>query len=271
MSVDAIAKLSGLVARPEGEWTLAEGALAIDRLEHDGSRESTVHARLDELGEAARRHLGVRCHPRFAARRLARVVLGEGGFTLVAPDAQQASHSFLTDVVESRCGTSLLLALVFHEVARRAGHRFELIGVPGRTLLTLGFGGEVLLFDPADEGRPLLREDVAQLGGPQQPFREGWLRPLERTQVLARILTSIKAEYWRSSDYARSLTAIRMLLEIRPDDPREIRDRGRILFMLKRYREAIEAFENYLAFHPYADDAEVVRMLIVEARQGLAQ
>jgi regulator of sirC expression with transglutaminase-like and TPR domain len=59
------------------------------------------------------------------------------------------------------------------------------------------------------------------------------------------------------------------MLVIRPEDPREIRDRGRLLFLLGRLGEAIRAFESYLAHNPRGEDADVVRMLIQEARAGL--
>ena len=39
-----------------------------------------------------------------------------------------------------------------------------------------------------------------------------------------------------------------------------------MLLLLKRHREAIDAFEAYLMHNPRGEDAYVVRMLIQEAR-----
>jgi regulator of sirC expression with transglutaminase-like and TPR domain len=266
--------LEDLLSRPVGSWTLAEGALAIARLEHAGLDAPACLAQLDRLGAAARAAVGDARHPRFVASGIARVLFEDEGFALVEDDNEALPAScFLDQVLTTRTASPTLLALLFIETARRAGFRFEAVALPGRFLVRHGASDEIFLFDPARAGRPVsldeARRMVADGTGGRTEFREGYLRPLAAQQILARILANLKAIYWRGPDYERALDAVELMLAIRPDDPREIRDRGRLMFLMGRMRDAISAFEAYLAHNPRGEDADVVRMLLVEARAGL--
>lgn len=265
--------LGELLSRPVGSWTLAEGALAIARLGADDLDAAAAIARLDALGVAARAAIGGARHPRFVASGIARVLFEEEGFRLAEESESLPETCMLDRVLETRVGSSTLLALVFMEVARRTGFRYESVSMPGHLLLRTGHGQEVFLFDPDRQGRPVsiaeARRMVAEASGGRIEFREGYLRPLSPPQLLARILGNLKAISWRLTDLLAALDAVELLLAIRPDDPREIRDRGRLLFLMGQLGEAIGAFESYLAHNPRGEDADIVRMLLVEARAGL--
>lgn len=274
MQSDALDSLTDLLARPEGTWTLAEGALALARLAHPDLDPTPVLEALDALGQRGREAVGRARHPRFAAAGLARLLFEEEAFSVVRAGEETFDALRLDCLLERRAGTPGLLALLFAEIARRAGFRFEPIALPGMSLLRTDHAGAPFLLDPSRGGLPLSVDDVkrmvADASGGTAEFREGWLRPLSREQVLARLLGHAKALLWRGGDHERALVAIRLLLAIRPDDPREIRDSGRLLFLLGRYREAIMAFESYLQHNPHGEDAEAVRRLMLEARSGLS-
>jgi regulator of sirC expression with transglutaminase-like and TPR domain len=266
--------LEELLSQPVGSWSLAEGALAIARLERGDLDAPACLAELDRLGAAAREAVGDARHPRFVASGIAQVLYTDEGFRLAEEEGDALPASCLLDqVLATRVAAPTLLALVFVEVARRAGFRFETVSLPGHFLLRHGASEEVFLFDPSRQARPVsldeARRMVADGSGGRIEFREGYLRPLTPPQVLARILANLKAIYWRGPEYERALDVVDLMLAIRPDDPREIRDRGRLLFLMGRMRDAIAAFESYLAHNPRGEDADVVRMLLVEARAGL--
>ncbi|RMG43423.1 MAG: hypothetical protein D6718_12320 [Acidobacteria bacterium] len=265
--------LEELLSRPEGTWSPAEGALAIARLGRPGLAPEPYLRRLDELGRKARERVGRARHPRFVAGAVASVLLDREGFR-VTGTVDAPEHCFLDRVLDGAPATPTLLALVFIEVARRCGFRFDGVGMPGRFLLRRDDGERPFLFDPLDRFQPVdlarCAEIVHQATGGRVSFREGHLRPITASQLLARIAANLKAVYWRAGDYERALTAVQMILTIRPGDPREIRDRGRALFLLGRFGEAIESFETYLAHNPRGEDADVVRMLLQEARAGLS-
>ncbi len=274
MRDDALVSLNELLSRPEGSWTLAEGALAIARLDRPEVDAAAVLKALDELGEQVRAAVGGAWHPRFVAAGISRVLFVEYGFAAPEPGCEGPECLRLDQVLAERAGAPIMLALLWIEVARRAGHRFEVVAFPGSPLLRCDRDGVPYLFDPARDGFPMSLDDVRRMvvEGSQGKleFREGWLRPVTREQVLARVIAGLKSLYWRAGHYDHTLRAIRMLLAIRPDDPREIRDSGRLLFLQGRYHDAISAFESYLSHNPHGEDADVVRMLLLEARAGLS-
>ncbi len=275
--MNAIETLSELLARPEGRWSLAEGALAVARLRDPGLSFEAIAASMDELGAEARAAVGGARHPRFVAAGVGRALFERRGFVAVPQGDEYPEALYIDRALETRRALPSLLVLLFIETARRAGFRFSAIALPGMTLLRHDSGERPFLFDPVRAARPVTLDEVrgmvaSALAGktPKPPeFREGWLRPLTQEQLLARMLTNLKALYWRAGDYDAALGAIRLLLAIRPDDPREIRDSGRLLFLLTRYRDAIGAFETYLSHNPRGEDADAVRMLLLEARAGL--
>lgn len=276
MDVNAIETLSELLARPEGRWSLAEGAVAVARLRDPGLSFEAIAASMDELGAEAREEIAGARHPRFVAAGIARALFERRGFTAVPQGDEQPEALFIDLALATRRALPSLLVLLFIETARRAGFRFSAIALPGMTLLRHDAGDRPFLFDPVRAARPVTVDEVrgmvssALAGKASKPeFREGWLRPLTQEQLLARMLTNLKALHWRAGHYDAALGAIRLLLAIRPDDPREIRDSGRLLFLLTRYHDAIGAFETYLSHNPHGEDADAVRMLLLEARAGL--
>lgn len=274
MESSAIVALNELLARPEGSWTLADGALAIARLARPNLDPAAAFEHLEELGGKARLAVGQASHPRFVAAGIARTLFVVEGFRVWTAGGESASGLHLDRLFETKVGAPPLLAVLFIEVARRTGFRFEPIALPGASLLRRDHRGAAHLFDPAAGAREVTLDECRRIAargaGAQAEFREGWLRPVSSKQVLARLLGALKAAHWRASEHDYALAATEMLLAIRPDDPREIRDFGRLLFLQGRYREAVEAFESYLAQNPAGEDADAVRMLLIEARAGLS-
>ncbi len=264
--------LADLLSQPEGAWSLADGALAVAHVETPDCDVSMARAQLEALGKAARNHLGDASHPRFAAAAVSRVLFLEKGYR-GCTDAEETPDTAMLDVMlRTRIGTPNLLSILFVETARRAGLRFSGVSLPGRFLLRQEHGDQFFLFDPQAEGRPVSIAQCKELvssNGRRIEFREAFLRPLTNAQMLARLVSHLKSIYWRAGAHERALLTVRMLLTIRPDDPREIRDQGRLFYLMGKLPEAISAFENYLHHNPRGEDAEAVRMLLLEARASL--
>jgi regulator of sirC expression with transglutaminase-like and TPR domain len=271
----ALMTLQELVSRPEGSWTLAEGALAVARLGRPDLEPEASLAELRRLADATLRAVGRECHPRFFVPGLSRYLLEQEGFTVREGDDAEPELSYLDQVLATRVGSPTLITTVLIETARLCGRRLAAIALPGRLLLRHDHRESPSLYDPLLGGVRVSHEDCRALAsahaGRPQEFRAGWLRPLAHEQLLARMLAHLKSAFWRRGAHEQALAAVQLLLTIRPDDPREIRDSGRIFFALERYREAIEAFESFLCHNPYGEDADAVRMLLLEARAGLAQ
>ena len=128
--------------------------------------------------------------------------------------------------------------------------------------------------DAYHKGRILTPEDCARIveeqSGGSLPFQPGFLRAVTKKQIIARVLTNLKVLHWKTRDFEQALAAVELLFVVRSDDPRELRDRGRLRLWTMRYEEAIQDLEDYLARVPGAEDSAEIRAEIREARQGLA-
>jgi len=92
-------------------------------------------------------------------------------------------------------------------------------------------------------------------------FRPEHLEPTPPRAVVARLLTNLKAIYWRRNDYRRALGVSERLILVNPNLPEEYRDRGVLRAHLRDYAAALPDLEHYLALVPEAPDAARVRWL----------
>jgi len=86
-------------------------------------------------------------------------------------------------------------------------------------------------------------------------------------QILARMLTNLKAIYFNNQEYAKALSIADRLVILHPHAACEIRDRGLLSFQVKRYAEASADLERYLRLAPEAEDSEVIREHLRTLRQ----
>jgi regulator of sirC expression with transglutaminase-like and TPR domain len=269
-------RLARLLGAEEEAVDLALAALAVARLGNPDLREEPFLARLDELGAAAREAVGVATEPRWVVAALNRLLFEERGFRANALDFDDPSNSYLDRVLERRTGIPISLSLVYMEVAARAGVSCEGVGLPFHFIVRV-FGPEErsVLVDPYHEGRILLLDDCARivedLSGGTVDFQPGFLRGVTKRQIVARILTNLKVCHWRARRLEEALAVEDMILAIRAEDPRELRDRGRLRLWTGRYRGAIEDLEHYLALVPAATDADEIRADLAAARKGLSE
>ncbi|MDQ7005691.1 MAG: tetratricopeptide repeat protein [Acidobacteriota bacterium] len=263
--------LEALLAQPDGSWSLAEGALAVARIGGREVDEAACLAELDRLGRRARRAMGTARHPRFLAGGLARLLFTEEGFA--GPEDPAPEHWLIDVALAGRQAGPSLLGVILIEVGRRSGVRLAPVGLPDRLLLRLGREEQARFFDPESGLEEWSREAIGRWietrSGGHDTFREGHLREITATQALARLVWDIKIHAWTHRELDLALEAAEMMLTIRPDDPREIADRGRILFALGRYEEAIGQFEAFLSCCPRGEEAEGMRELILDARRRL--
>jgi regulator of sirC expression with transglutaminase-like and TPR domain len=269
-------RLARLLDEEEETIDLARAALAVARLGRPELREETFLARLDELGAAARAAVGAATEPRWVVAALNRVLFEDEGFRPNALDFDDPSNSYLDRVLERRTGIPISLSVVFMEVALRAGIACEGVGLPFHFIVRV-FGPDErsALVDPYHQGRMLQVDDCARivedLSGGTVEFQPGFLRGVTKRQVVARLLTNLKVCHWRNRRLEEALAVEDMILAVRAEDPRELRDRGRLRLWTGRYRGAVEDLERYLALVPAATDADEIRADLAEARRGMSE
>jgi regulator of sirC expression with transglutaminase-like and TPR domain len=182
--VDATARFVEVVRGPAATIPLDEALLLVAAHDHDLDIDA-ARARLDELaaGVADGDLDGL----------LAVLFAGEAPFVGDAEDYHHPDNSFLDRVIARRRGLPILLASVAIEVGERAGVCLAPVGMPGHFLLRDCHDEDVFV-DPFHGGRrldPGACEQIFRRLHPGQDFEPGYLDPVDRPTVVARVLTNL--------------------------------------------------------------------------------
>jgi regulator of sirC expression with transglutaminase-like and TPR domain len=248
---------------------LAVAALMIARIEYPTLDASVYLERLDELGRnaASRVATATRINQEWAAQPgpLASVValnqylFSEEGFVGNQMQYEDPRNSFLNEVLDRRTGIPITLALVYMEVARRAGVLVEGINFPGHFLVRApaprdhlddssdliidAFHGGALLSE--DACRELLRRHAAE--GTVDTSR---LTQATKPQILVRMLTNLKRTYMKMRSFPQARDVTHLLLAVNPAAINELRDRGLIAYQMHDFSAALRDLQSYLDLAP---------------------
>jgi len=174
-------------------------------------------------------------------------------------------------VLDRRTGIPITLGVVYMEVARRIGVRATGVGFPGHFLVRLTGEPRDLLLDPYRDGMSVHEEDcqrmLSEISGGKLELRDQHLSSVTKHDMIARLLMNLKGAYLRAEDDAGALAAVDKLLLLHPDDAEEVRDRGLLLYRLRRYVPALRALEHYLAARPEAPDRESLEVHLRNLRR----
>ncbi len=206
--------------------------------------------------------------------RLRTYVFEELGFRGYRRDYYSPNNSLLHEVIKRRRGVPLTLAIVFMELGWRAGIPFEGVGFPGHFLVRLPGEPRDLLLDPYKRGMSVHEEDCRQMlleaTGGRMSYDQRLTVSVGKRDMVVRLLHNLKGSYLRAGEDALALTAVERLLLLSPGDPDEIRDRGLLLFRLRRYRAALDSLRAYLATMPLAHDRETIESHIAALREMIS-
>ena len=241
---------------------LAAAALAIARIEYPSLDAGHYLGALDRMGDDVRDRLGsARVFGEDAITLLNEYLYDEQRFTGNRDRYEDPRNSFLNEVLDRRTGIPISLAVVYLEVARRAGVRVAGINFPGHFLLrTAGelspvlSGPEFLIVDPFHGGALLseydCREMLRQHVGDDAAFDRDLLAPATRQEIVVRMLVNLKRLYVRMRSFPQARFVSDLLLTVAPSAVSELRDRGLLAYHLQDFGAALRDLENYLQLLP---------------------
>ncbi len=247
-----------MVSLPEEDVDLTLASLYIAGEEYP---DLDVDACLDALDAIASRTKAVLPNDATLSERfvaLGKHLSGGEGFHGDSQAGRDHRNGYLNQVLERRRGSSIALCVLYKVVASRCGIVLEGVGLPGHFILRHAAGGDILYLDPFNNGVLMTRADceasVRERYQGRVPFKEEFLLPYDKKQMLVRLLTFIKVAYFEGKDYAKSLAASDRIAIIDPGLSVNIRERARLNYLMGKYREAIRSLELYLRLFPKADD-----------------
>jgi regulator of sirC expression with transglutaminase-like and TPR domain len=261
-TTQVVAELERAMRAPGEE--LAPAALAIALIEYPALDPGPYLNRLDRMGEQAGMRLSTAADaPReLSVRVFNEFLYDELGFTGNREHYDDPRNSFLNEVLDRRTGIPISLAVIYLEVARRAGLRVSGINFPGHFLLRADEppGAEGLIVDPFHGGAVLSEYDCRQLlrrhVGEEAAFDRGLLAPATRHDIVVRMLVNLKRLYVRMRSFPQARFVSTLLLAIDPSAISELRDRGLLAYHLDDFAAALRDLEEYLRLAPKSDPAE---------------
>jgi regulator of sirC expression with transglutaminase-like and TPR domain len=256
-------KLLRALDEPGDELTPA--ALVVARLEYPRLDPRSSLARLDALGRDAARRVA-RAGPAAPApvrvAAVSRFLYEEQRFTGNRERYDDPRNSFLNEVLERRTGIPITLAIVYIEVARRAGVHVEGVNFPGHFLLRVpdaadAAGGDSIILDPFHDGARLAEADCRRLleqhVGEEAAFDRRLLEPATRRQIVTRMLVNLKRSYVRLRSMPQARAVADLLVSLDPAALSELRDRGLLAYHMDDFAAALRDLETYLKLTPKSE------------------
>jgi regulator of sirC expression with transglutaminase-like and TPR domain len=258
---------------------LARAALVVAKIEYPKLDPQQTLDRLDDLGERARRRLSALRDASILTRieSLNRLLFDEERFEGNRRHYGDFRNSLLNVVLERRTGIPISLALVYIEVARRAGVEAFGVSFPGHFLLRIpndaGDEGAPLILDPFDRGRRLTEYDCRQLlrqhVGDDAEYDRALLDSCPPRQMLGRMLNNLKRTYVELRSYPHARAVTELLMSIGPSFGSDLRDRGLIAYHLDDYQAALRDLEGYLRLRAWQDGDREERDRVAEHVKAL--
>jgi regulator of sirC expression with transglutaminase-like and TPR domain len=276
----ALEYFSSLVA-DDASLSLLEAAASIAQDEHPQLDVQAVLAEVDELADKLKRRIPVDVVPLQRLRWLNRYFFHELGFGGNVNNYYDPSNSYLHEVLRTRRGVPITLAIIYVEIATQLGLRIHGISFPGHFLVKLSMlsgphNGEVVI-DPFT-GKSLSRDElddrlvpykrsqglIGEFDAPLGLF----LQAAPPREILARMLRNLKEIHSSAEDWPRLLRVLNRLVVLLPQAHEELRDRGLAWAELGQTDKAAEDFETYLRNRPDADDSTAMAEQLARLRRG---
>ncbi len=209
---------------------------------------------------------------------LTQVFYKEMGFGVNANDYYAPENSYLHEVLRTRRGLPISLAVLWLELAQGLGLHAQGVSFPGHFLVKVTLQGGLVVLDPLT-GDSLGVDNLAERLGPYREsmspvadadLDEGetplglYLQPCPPRDLLARMLRNLKEVFRSQEDWPRMLAVLDRLVVLLPETWSERRDRGLVLAELGRKAEALQDLQMYLQAEPQAFDQEALKDRISE-------
>jgi len=238
---------------------LAAPAFLIARIEYPRLDHGPYLERLEQMGDAAFHFVAK--DPGHDAPLAARIdavnryLFGELGFAGNREHFDDPRNSCLNEVMDRKKGIPITMALIYIEVARRAGIRSEGVNFPGHFLvrcledLHTDDPPEGLIVDAFHHGAILDEAAVRQLLEPHMSeavFDPSLLARATRRQILVRMLLNLKKLYVKMHSFPQARATADALLALQPSSLADLRDRGLLAYHMSDFSHALRDLEGYL-------------------------
>jgi regulator of sirC expression with transglutaminase-like and TPR domain len=184
-------------------------------------------------------------------------------------------NSYLSEVLRTRKGIPISLAVIWLELARGLGLRVQGVSFPGHFLVKVAVDQGLVVLDPMSGeslGLDTLGERLAPFRRFDDVLEEGdaplelHLQACPPRDLLARMLHNLKEIFRSQDDDERLLAVMDRLVVLLPEAWTEWRDRGLLHAQMGQHAQAIDDLSRYLEHEPMAADADYLSDRLAELK-----
>jgi regulator of sirC expression with transglutaminase-like and TPR domain len=256
---------------------LTEAAIAIAQDDFPQLDPEGVLAQIDGLAERLKRRIPADAAAVQRLRLLNRFFFEELGFAGNVNDYYDPRNSYLHEVLNTRRGIPITLAVLYIEFAGQIGLNARGVSFPGHFLVKLRMPQGEVIIDPFT-GHSLSRDE---LDGRLAPYKRSrglqgdfdaplglFLQAAAPRDVLARILRNLKEIHRSAGDGLRLLAVQQRLIILLPDVWEEVRDRGLMYADLGADQAAASDLHDYLLHVADCHDREAISARLARLVRG---
>jgi len=261
----------------DASFAVLETAISIAHVDDPTLDCQSVLAEVDGLAARLKTRL-----PRDAAamqrlRLLNRFFFQELGFAGNVNDYYDPKNSYLHNVLQTRRGIPITLAVLYVEIASQIGLTACGISFPGHFLVRVRMPQGDVVIDPFT-GQSMTRDALDALLVPYRR-RRGlpgnselplglFLQEAAPREIVARMLRNLKELHRSNEDWPRLLAVLDRLVILLPSAWEERRDRGLAAAELGAVQPAVADLSAYLEHAPQAPDRTAIAERLVELGHG---
>ena len=246
---------ASLVHSDEG-FPLLEAAASIAQDEYPQLDIQQVQSEVDQLVARLQRRLAQDAPALQRLRMLNQFFFADLGFGGNVNNYYDPENSYLNDVLRTRRGIPISLAVLWMELAQGLGLHARGIAFPGHFMVKVLLPKGQVVLDPIS-GQSLSREELAERLEPYKR-RNGlvddydvplglYLQAATPRDIIARMLRNLKEVHRTQQDWQRLIAVLDRLVVLLPQAWGEWRDRGLAHAERGNTAEAVADLETYLA------------------------
>ncbi len=261
----------------DATFSVVETAISIAHVDYPSLDCQSVLAEIDRLAARLKSRLPGDAAAMQRLRLLNRFFFQELGFAGNVNDYYDPKNSYLHNVLQTRRGIPITLALLYAEIAGQVGLPAHGISFPGHFLVKLRMPQGDVVIDPFT-GQSMSRDALDVLlvpyrrrqglpGGSQLPLGL-FLQEAAPREIVARMLRNLKEIHRSNEDWPRLLAVLDRLVILLPSAWEERRDRGLAAAELGAVQPAVADLSAYLEHAPQAPDRMAIAERLVELGHG---
>ena len=258
---------TSLVAEDD-HFPLTEAAIAVAQHAYPDLDVQGVLDQMDQLGTKLKTRITPDTSQMQRLQILKHFFYTELGFGPNPNDFYAPENSYLHQILRSRRGIPISLAILMMELGHQIGLNIRGISFPNHFMMRISLQQGEIIMDPLT-GESLSKNQLQEMLDPYLDAKgyrgelslplNIFLRVSSPREILSRFMRNLKMIYSEHERWERLLGVQERLVILLPDSMEEIRDRGLIFAQLEYLRPAIADMHHYLSHSPEAEDAADIR------------